>query len=71
MTPGNNQPRPQLASYCPCRFSMPVAKKRVSVLARVEISWISAGEDEVFLTVVPLKDELTHNWAHGRVTLHQ
>ena len=48
-----------------------MAKNRVSVLARVEISWISAGEDEVFLTIIHLKDELTHNWAHGGVTSHQ
>ena len=28
-------------------------------LVRVESPWISAGEDEVFLTVIPLEDELT------------
>ena len=36
-------------------------------LVRVESPWISAGEDKVFLTVIPLEDELTCNWAHGGV----
>ena len=34
-------------------------------MVRVETPWISAGEDEVFLTVIYLKVEVT--WTHGGV----
>ena len=68
MTPGNNQPRLQLASRATAHAE---PKMRVSVLVRVERPWISAGEDEVFLTVIPLVDKLTCNWVYSGVTLHQ